>query len=534
MQSIVSVSDILERHTYHPYRLFHTYLRFAIIAGTFFCLFLTYKKPSYPVFRGLDDNSACSKLDAKLVCKTINYKKRDYYIYVYDDAWLDQLTSYDTIINGVATNHVMTYDSQGNPTQITNVVYNGINYAYAYLDWDGRQLRSIEFAPNDEATKKMEYQYNDQGYRTTKSYYDYSISSHTWVLQNQIIYELLGDKVIYETNGTYGLLFHYDYDGTLIGFTGDLNIDDGFDGADYYYIRNQQGDITMIVDDQGTVLVEYRYDAYGNRTIVLDDTSGILSTYNPYTYKGYRYDQEIGLYYLNSRYYDPVIGRVLNPDGILGQTGNILSTNMYAYCGNNPVMYLDPSGFASEETVKNIIAAVLVIVGITALVVCAGGIAAAALGATASTVAAITTAGTIGGLVAGGVNLASQTLLYGAENLDINSIAMSTFSGTIAGMLSGAFGTLTSGTGSITSLLVQRGMQAATNLTISVSVYSASTVLSGGTITIEGLMISSFSGFVSGAFFNLPAGQGLVISLGLEGASYYIDIYNAIIGNGHA
>ncbi len=268
----------------------------------------------------------------------------NYSIYVYDDAWLDQLTSYDTIINGVATNHVMTYDSQGNPTQITNVVYNGINYAYAYLDWDGRQLRSIEFAPNDEATKKMEYQYNDQGYRTTKSYYDYSISSHTWVLQNQIIYELLGDKVIYETNGTYGLLFHYDYDGTLIGFTGDLNIDDGFDGADYYYIRNQQGDITMIVDDQGTVLVEYRYDAYGNRTIVFDDTSGILSTYNPYTYKGYRYDQEIGLYYLNSRYYDPVIGRFLNPDGLLGQTGNILSTNMYAYCENNPVMYLDPSG----------------------------------------------------------------------------------------------------------------------------------------------------------------------------------------------
>ncbi|MFA5289910.1 MAG: hypothetical protein WC351_02570, partial [Candidatus Izemoplasmatales bacterium] len=68
-----------------------------------------------------------------------------------------------------------------------------INYAYAYLDWDGRQLRSIEFAPNDESTKKMEYQYNDQGYRTMKSYYDYSVSSHTWVLQNKIIYELLGD-----------------------------------------------------------------------------------------------------------------------------------------------------------------------------------------------------------------------------------------------------------------------------------------------------------------------------------------------------
>jgi RHS repeat-associated protein len=181
-----------------------------------------------------------------------------------------------------------------------------------------------------------------------KSYYNYSVSSHTWVLQNKIIYELLGDKVIYETNGTYGLLFHYDYDGTLIGFTGDLNINDGFGGADYFYIRNQQGDITMIVDDQGTVLVEYRYDAYGNRTIVFDYTSGILSTYNPYTYKGYRYDQEIGLYYLNSRYYNPAIGRFLNSDGILGQTGNVLSTNMYAYCVNNPVMYSDITGFAPE------------------------------------------------------------------------------------------------------------------------------------------------------------------------------------------
>ncbi len=199
-----------------------------------------------------------------------------------------------------------------------------------------------------------------------------------------------------------------------------------------------------------------------------------------------------------------------------------------------PVMYSDISGFAKEEAVKNIITAVLVIIAITALVVCTGGLAAAALGATASTVAAITTAGTIGGLVAGGVNLAIQTSLYGAENLDINSIAMSTFSGTIAGMLSGTFGTLTSGTGSITGLLVQRGMQAATNLIISVGVYSASTVLNGGTITTEGLMISSFSGFVSGAFFNLPAGQGLVMALGLEGASYYIDIYNIIFGNSHS
>jgi RHS repeat-associated protein len=280
----------------------------------------------------------------------------NYSTYVYDEEWLDQLTSYATIENGVTTNHVMTYDSQGNPTQITNFKYNGINYAIAYLEWDGRQLSTIKFAPIDDPTKKIEYQYNDQGNRTMKSYYNYSVSSHTWVLQNQVIYELLGNKVIYETNGTYGLLFHYDYDGTLIGFTGDLYIGDGFEGADYFYIRNQQGDITMIVDDQGAILVEYRYDAFGNRTIVFDGTDGILSTFNPYTYKGYRYDQEIGLYYLNSRYYDPIIGRFISSDGLLGQTGNILSTNMYAYCANNPVMFTDITGYLSEKLTNYILA----------------------------------------------------------------------------------------------------------------------------------------------------------------------------------
>jgi len=100
----------------------------------------------------------------------------------------------------------------------------------------------------------------------------------------------------------------------------------------------------MIVDSEGYVWVQYRYDAYGNRTIVFDNSEGVLSHYNPYTYRGYRYDSEIGMYYLNSRYYNPQTGRFINADGMLGQLGDIQSTNMYAYCANNPVMYLDPSG----------------------------------------------------------------------------------------------------------------------------------------------------------------------------------------------
>jgi len=76
---------------------------------------------------------------------------------------------------------------------------------------------------------------------------------------------------------------------------------------------------------------------------------------NPYTYRGYRYDNETALYYLNSRYYDANIGRFINADGLLGQKGNILGHNMYAYTQNNPVMYTDSTGYApnwwNKETI---------------------------------------------------------------------------------------------------------------------------------------------------------------------------------------
>jgi RHS repeat-associated protein len=96
--------------------------------------------------------------------------------------------------------------------------------------------------------------------------------------------------------------------------------------------------------------LKYRYDAFGTRTIASYTTEGYkFITKNPYTYRGYRYDTDTGLYYLNSRYYDPEIGRFLSSDGLLGQTGDILSTNMYAYCANNPVMYTDSDGYLSEK-----------------------------------------------------------------------------------------------------------------------------------------------------------------------------------------
>ena len=71
------------------------------------------------------------------------------------------------------------------------------------------------------------------------------------------------------------------------------------------------------------------------------DTIGEI---NPFRYCGYYYDSEVGLYYLTSRYYDPVIGRFVNADGLVVAGSGMLSGNMYLYCQNNPICCIDPTG----------------------------------------------------------------------------------------------------------------------------------------------------------------------------------------------
>jgi len=133
---------------------------------------------------------------------------------------------------------------------------------------------------------------------------------------------------------SYELIFLYDVNNTHIGFL--------FDGIEYFYLTDLIGNIIFILAEDGTEMVKYEYDAYGN---IINSPTGTLSTINPYTYRGYRYDTEIDMYYLNSRYYNPETGRFISSDGLLGETGDIQSTNMYAYCANNPIANVDPTGF---------------------------------------------------------------------------------------------------------------------------------------------------------------------------------------------
>ena len=117
----------------------------------------------------------------------------------------------------------------------------------------------------------------------------------------------------------------------------------------YYFEKNLQGDIIAIYTEAGTKIGSYTYDAWGNCTVSLESSATtaekrIVRNFNPFRYRGYYYDYDTGLYYLQSRYYNPATGRFLNADGYVNANGDLIGFNMYAYCSNSPVMNADYSG----------------------------------------------------------------------------------------------------------------------------------------------------------------------------------------------
>ena len=86
------------------------------------------------------------------------------------------------------------------------------------------------------------------------------------------------------------------------------------------------GDILGILDSHGTELVKYEYNSWGKLLNLTDYSSNGLGRRNPFRFKGYYYDEELGMYYLNSRYYDPETGRMLSPDVLEVLVVNVDST----------------------------------------------------------------------------------------------------------------------------------------------------------------------------------------------------------------
>ena len=128
----------------------------------------------------------------------------------------------------------------------------------------------------------------------------------------------------------------YDNDGDAFGFL--------YNNTPYYYVKNAQNDIILIMDADGQAVVLYMYDAWGNVTQCFDGTEENLAAVNPILYRSYYYDAEMSMYYLNSRYYVPALCRFLNADGFTQTGQGLLDKNMFAYCGNNPVNRADTNG----------------------------------------------------------------------------------------------------------------------------------------------------------------------------------------------
>ena len=237
------------------------------------------------------------------------------YLYEDDKGWSDLLTSFD--------GGSISYDASGNPTSY----YNGTRWSMTWKN--GNELTN---ASSTSAGHTISYAYDGDGLRTSKTVdgvtYNYIYAS---------------GKLMRQTWGSNVIDFIYDDRGSPYAMK--------YNETTYYYMLNLQGDVIAIMNSAGTRYGVYWYDAWGN--IIGQSDSSILEV-NPLRYRGYVYDAETGFYYLQSRYYDPAIGRFINADSFASTGQSYAGYNMFAYCENNPVNSEDPDG-ETPETVFDII-----------------------------------------------------------------------------------------------------------------------------------------------------------------------------------
>ena len=135
-----------------------------------------------------------------------------------------------------------------------------------------------------------------------------------------------------------------------------------YNGSEYFYLTYLQDDVTGLADASGATVVSYTYDTWGKLISTTSSMATALGVKNPFRYRGYRYDTETGLYYLQSLYYNPESGRFINADDaeVLNLTnGQLISPNLFTYCNNNPVNDTDPSGYISIWSVIDILISVV-------------------------------------------------------------------------------------------------------------------------------------------------------------------------------
>ena len=207
--------------------------------------------------------------------------------------------------------------------------------------------------------------------------------------------------LISQVSGSDKLLFSYDANGNVVAVN--------YNGTYYYYVRNGQNDVIRLIDGNNNSVVEYSYDSWGKQISCTGSLASTLGAQNPFRYRGYVYDPDTGLYYLQTRYYDPEVGRFINADIYVSTGQGVLGNNMYLYCGNNPIVRADDEGDFWNIVVGAVVGAI--VGGISAALngdnvwagigigAATGAISGATLGIGLAAATAGTTAATVGGMV---------------------------------------------------------------------------------------------------------------------------------------
>lgn len=304
-----------------------------------------------------------------------NYNLISKMTYEYDNEnWSDQLTKINekTII----------YDDIGNPIQIgSNIHLNWIN---------GRELKEY-----NDGINQIKYKYNISGVRTEKI-----------INNDKTSYFIEGSNIVFEKNGKNMLYYIRSNMDDLLGFK--------YNDRTYYYVKNIHDDIIAILNSSNQIVAKYQYDSWGNILSITDSQGNDISAdinhianINPYRYRSYYYDKEIKMYYLNDRYYNPLIGRFINPDITTGEVGgNIIGHNMYQYAFNNSINFDDSNGdwpkWLKKSIKKIAIGAAVIAVGVI-ITAATGGAALPALGAGI-------TAALVTGAIAGTIRAATSLI----------------------------------------------------------------------------------------------------------------------------
>ena len=215
----------------------------------------------------------------------------------------------------------------GSTTYTNDAIGNRLSDGTWTYTWQhGRELASMS-----KSGMSIAYGYDADGQRIYKNVTEGSTTTN-------INYYYRNGNLIDALWGSNRIHIFYDASGSPVSIT--------YNGTQYYYVKNLQGDIVGLTNTSGTLVVEYEYDAWGKLLSTTGSAASTIGQANPLRFRGYVFDTETGLYYLGSRYYDPGVGRFVSADDVtyLGVNGTFTNYNLYTYCSNNPIGMTDAGG----------------------------------------------------------------------------------------------------------------------------------------------------------------------------------------------